>query len=186
MKDNRFHLFLAEVEMQCQFIMRAARDLDLAIADARVNGWDAAGERPRAVWYAIQQLLFSSGVLSELLWGARRPADDSGPLRQALHVSDDSVLTNKMVRNHFTHVDDWIGSSTEAQQGTTVRRRIGRPLAADEQRRVLMHFDPDTGIVGFGGHELSVGALVAEAQRILERWAEVDPRSASPREGHIP
>jgi hypothetical protein len=167
MQGNLLVLFEAEVLQQCRVIIRAGRELATARADDDV-------------WYALQAMLTAATIAQRLLWGGKVNSDvavERGPLRERLCTGDDSPLALATVRDAFEHIDQRMGGWVEAHQGITVARYVGArdSLETSARRRVFKHFDPATGMVGFGKDEVSTRALVAEAERIVDRWREIEP-----------
>lgn len=131
MESHVIGLFEREIARQCGFALRAADELQRALArferdvDAELRELAQAEDRYRAMydqmvrreredaeanfaaWYAIQGILVFAGNVSKLLWGAnanRRAA--RAELRRALEISDDSPLEDRRLRNHFEHFDE--------------------------------------------------------------------------------
>lgn len=144
-------------------------DIEAAKAEALERVREAA--RPTTdIWYAIQNLLIAAGNLSKLLWGAGNAEANRKPWRDSLGVTDDSVLRDRGLRNHFEHFDEKL----EAWYKVSERRNfVGRNIGPqnmiqglDEAER-FHHFDPSTGLVTFWAQSLSLPKIVAEIARIL-------------------
>jgi hypothetical protein len=100
-------LFLAELNLQCDFAERAATRLQLARA-----GWlkEAPGSvrmPPIEIFEACHQLLLASGVISKILFGVGVRAQKRGKLlRELMLLPELPLLAKRSVRNSYEHVDE--------------------------------------------------------------------------------
>ena len=82
-------MFQRQVNLQCQFLLLAGRDLDRGLVEGD----------PLLVFYSIQNLLTAAANISKALWGtqpnkaaAKRRMREREPLRASLDVTDTSPL----------------------------------------------------------------------------------------------
>jgi hypothetical protein len=108
-----------------------------------------------------------------LLWGSGGNKEaEREDLRASLGISDTSALRDPDLRNDFEHFDsrleDWL---TESQGDSFVGRNVG-PVTMfpglDPSKR-FHHFDPETGIVTFWQHSVSLPAILAEVRTLFPR-----------------
>jgi hypothetical protein len=135
MKNNRLLNFLDEIRMQCRFIVRAAPELDDAVAmqvrDPTLEEFldpqqlEAAlrptKDRSEAVWFAAQQLIVAHGIVSTLLWD--KADAPGGPLKRsslkpgvllAYRVAESVSLESLDPLSHFGHRNGTIGGRVDA------------------------------------------------------------------------
>jgi hypothetical protein len=125
------------------------------------------------MWFSLQAFLVASANISKLLWGSGGKQEAKRPdLRDRLGVSDASVLRDPDLRNDFEHIDSrldlWLA---DPNRGPYVGRNIGPPgmvMGPDPSRR-FHHFDPETGIVTFWEHSVSVPSILAEVSALLRQ-----------------
>lgn len=160
MDDQVLAVFASEVGMQCQFIIVAAHNLDAALVT----------HNRTETWMHLQTMLVASANLSKMFWGSSGKKEaERERLREAFQVKDDSPLRDPDLRNDFEHFDTrletWFG---ESEHHNYVGRNIGPPSAitgVDTAER-FQQFDPDTGVVAFWEHSVSLKDLIVEAARI--------------------
>lgn len=125
------------------------------------------------IWYSLQGLLDSTAIISKLLWGdAKDPAmSQRKPLRDALGVSDDSALKDRLLRNHSEHIDQKMLKQF-GQPGATLHfiiRTIGEGITIHgaPQAPRFHRYDPDTGRLSLWGFEVLVPTLEQAVHQIL-------------------
>lgn len=112
MEDDRIQLYLFELRVQAIMLARSDRLLTEA---GRETGPTQEGPLPDfgtvdATWFALHSILGAAANISKLLWGAdEADREDRKRLRDALEVSDDSVLRFRHVR---TSSSTWTSTST--------------------------------------------------------------------------
>jgi hypothetical protein len=172
-------IFQIELEMQCKFVLRGARQVNAAIRD-----------QPEAevAWFGLQSILISASNASKLLWGAGRTDAERAhlnkaraPLRVSAGVEDDSPLNDRRVRNSFEHFDErldrWFKKS---ESHIYVGRNIGPPdmvvIGDKPAEDHFGHYDPATTIVSFWDRSVEVGPIVLEVEKILRVLADLRGR----------
>jgi hypothetical protein len=139
------------------------------------SNWIPGKRAPARGWFALQSILSAAANLSKLLWGSRDDPDAEArraDLRVAAGVSDESVLRSPKVRNQFEHIDQKIEKwfNTSGGKGY-VSRNIGQygdiHIESDEDASRFGRWDPETGIVTFWTHSVSIPEIVTEVERIL-------------------
>jgi hypothetical protein len=150
--------FLYEIGVQCTFIVKADEQLQHA-------------QTPSERWYAIQSLVTAAANVSKLAWGYKgKRAGERIAIRQALGLTDGSPLHEVDLRNDFEHADERLEDFSRRAPGSgmleirTITTQHGiYPPAAER----FHNYNPDTRVVSFWKHSLSVSALAEEARRIL-------------------
>src|ERR1043166_7402120 len=92
-------VFQSQIDLQCRCALKAADDLDAALA---IN--DVA-----AAFCAIQPLLSAAANISKALWGERKTKNALAarqPRRDSLNIRDDSPLYPLKMRNSYDHFDE--------------------------------------------------------------------------------
>jgi hypothetical protein len=163
--DHLLNIFQGELETQCQFILLGAKQVNAALKSYE----------QRIVWFGLQGILVSAANASKLLWGSRKEPvlEARRPLRESVHVADDSPLSSRKLRNDFEHFDErlerWFA---ESESHGYLGRNIGPPDAILIEDKApadqFGHFDPSTGIVTFWERSRSLNEVVKEADRILQ------------------
>jgi hypothetical protein len=193
-EDDRIQLYLFELRVQAIMLARADRLLTEA---GRETGPTQKSPLPDfgmvdATWFALHSILGAAANISKLLWGGdEADREDRKRLRDALEVSDDSVLRFRHVRNKFEHVDeyidDWVAIARERKEAgegvNFVSRNVGsKPDQWGPSNEGMMfgHYDPDSKTVWFWEWEVSVADIVREGTAIgarawelaLGRWVQ--------------
>jgi hypothetical protein len=152
--------FLAEIETQCTFGLRAEQGLSVALAEEDTDG----------VWCALQMALLAAANISKLLWGSPRNPEEAKQLileRQALRgclrTTKASPLHRRTVRNAFEHFDEKVARSAGARYAS---RTIGPQNVIPHGYRRFGHFDPASGLVTFGRECINIKAVFAEFARL--------------------
>jgi hypothetical protein len=99
MNSMLLRVFQKQIELQCRAVLKAANDLDTALA---VN--DVIGS-----FCAIQSLLSAAANISKALWGDRKTKKALAarkPLRDSLHIDNNSPLYPLKMRNNYDHFDE--------------------------------------------------------------------------------
>jgi hypothetical protein len=165
MLDGRRIAYLAEIDLQCSLIARAA---------ARLDRESEAAERDELeIWTLVQTILTSSANLSLVLWGeSPREREQRHSLRRFLEVGESSPLAGRqreLASERFdARVEEW-----EATRDRSFVTFVGRVIsesanleAASQGREWFEHFDPLTGVVRFWGHRVELGPILKEVHRI--------------------
>ncbi|WP_229007426.1 hypothetical protein [Methylophilus sp. Leaf408] len=92
-------VFISEVVKQANIAKRASERLC-----AMNDSFDAL-----EVWCSIQSILVAAGNVSKILWPSRKISIPRGEaLRALLSIDDQSLLSDRKLRNHFEHYDERI------------------------------------------------------------------------------
>ncbi|WP_026574571.1 hypothetical protein [Bacillus sp. UNC438CL73TsuS30] len=160
--EQLLNLYLMEVRNQAQFLMIAAKDMDM---------WRQQGDMDR-FWYSAQSFLVAAANLSKLLWGSSDEATtERKPLRDRLKVKDRSPLKPKGMRNIFEHFDEniqkWFNESTHkifVDRNIAPAGRLGDFAIGDN----LRNYDPERHILSYRGRKYNFIPVYSEAKRIYE------------------
>lgn len=154
-------VFQLQVSLQCQFVQRAAHDLDAALTQHDIE----------AVFYAIQNLLQAAANISKALWGQKgKFAEQRKPVRDSMGVDDASPLKPVSMRNKFEHFDERLDLWWKESQH---HNYMDLNVASTDSIRGLDNidmfrtFDPATANVIFWGERFNIQELVDEVLRIL-------------------
>lgn len=125
-------------------------------------------------WHHINGLLIYAARISRILWGKNGYKKTRGEyLRGVLNISESSIFhyQNRDVRDDFDHIDERIDDFERGDLKGRVDRNIapvndwiGNMGVGDYAR----HYDPQTRIIYFGLHSLSIVELLQELKH-LER-----------------
>jgi len=97
MNEQAMSFFLDELYRQCDYGVRAHRQMDAVLPDLD------------DFWFWAQAFLIAAGNASKLLWGVDdKAAKRRRALRDRLEVTADSPLRDRALRNHFEHFDERI------------------------------------------------------------------------------
>lgn len=129
------------------------------------------GEREMlACWYPLQNLLVAAANISKMAWGSRGNKEhERTDLRNVLQLADTSPLRDPDLRNDFEHfdsrLDDWY---KRPGRGIVMYRNIGLALSHPDPGQGFHHYAPETGVVTFGAHAVSISVLVEEGRKLLK------------------
>jgi hypothetical protein len=174
--------FQTQLDLQFEFVLRAAVDLNAAL----VNG------DPRATFYAIQNLLNAAANASKVLWGSGgKLAAVRLPLRESIGVTDESPLHIPSMRNNFEHLDEridvwWAKTKTRGNIDLNIMPRGMIHRAVADPLDEFRNFDPITTDLTFWGQEFNLRALVEEVNRLSLKLKEVMLASRSQRPAPTP
>ena len=153
--------FQRQVELQCEFMMLAEKEIDEAISSKQTV---------RAC-YGMQNLLNAAANISKALWGSEGSlAAERKALRDSIGVSDASPLNDVNMRTNFERIDErldrWWGESTRHNH---IDRNIGPTdfLKGFDKIDIFRSFDPVTGEIVFWGESFNLKTLMAEVVQIL-------------------
>ena len=171
--------FQRQVELQCEFMVLAAKDIDDAISR----------EQTVRAFYAFQNCLNAAANISKALWGPKGShAAERKALRDSIGVSDASPFSDVNMRDNFAHMDErldrWWGESTRHNH---VDRNIGPQdfMKAFDDIDIFWAFDPSTGEIVLWGESFNLNALMAEVERVLPVvHAEADKPQSQPKHPH--
>ena len=169
--------FQRQVELQCEFMVLAEKEIDDSISNK---------ETVRAC-YGMQNLLNAAANVSKALWGSKGTlADERKALRDSIGVSDASPLRDVNMRNNFEHIDErldrWWGESTRHNH---IDRNIGPKdfMERFDDIDIFRTYDPSTGEIVFWGESFNLKSLMAEVVLILPAvHAEGDKLQSEPKQ----
>ena len=165
MDDHERSVYLAEIELQARYALRAAMDM----ARANATGIDDP-------FYHAHVFLMTSGMVSKLLgpWPTADNYDPSwrGPqLRNLLKVEASSVLSERDLRNAYEHfdrrLDDWRKRSARKNIFDRGGFYPGAIKGLDEIDQ-LRNIDTSTGDLIFQGHRYSVSKVVKALTDLID------------------
>lgn len=160
------YVLVLEVERQAKFGLMAVSDLNAALASQDTD----------RVWYSIQSLLIAAGNVSKLLWPAKAYAERGQTLRQALSISDESVLAPRTFRNHFEHFDERLETWSVADPPRNfVDSNIGPPgmISGLDPASFLRNLDTKDWAVTFRGDAYQLRPIAAALQGLHARAAQL-------------
>ena len=153
--------FQRQVELQCEFMILAEKEIEAAISSKQTV---------RAC-YGMQNLLNAAANISKALWGSKGSlAAEREALRASIGVSDASPLSDVNMRNNFEHLDErldkWWSESTRHNH---VDRNIGPKdfMERFDDIDIFRTYDPSTGEIVFWGESFNLKSLMAEVVLIL-------------------
>jgi len=101
MKPLQEMALIGEIVLQAKIAERAIEHLQ-----AIVNNIDSDQVE---IWSCIQSILIGTGNVSKILWPVRKEYKSRGAkLRKTLKVEEDSILSDRTIRNSFEHYDERI------------------------------------------------------------------------------
>jgi hypothetical protein len=154
-------IFQREVEKQCEFALNSV----MFINDALSNLENRHGTTEQ-LWYYVQNFLVASANVSKLLWGSKEKISESRKeLRESLKVSDDSILKNRIFRNHFEHIDERIeawASSTERRNFVDSNVGPANMIIGIDAGDYLRNFNTDSMAITFKGDTYEIKPIFDE------------------------
>jgi len=158
--------FKVQLQLQCQFALLAAKDLNQALP---------LGDCTK-IFFALQNVLTSTGNISKALWGSdRKKAQERKPLREALGITDDSPLKPRTMRNHYEHFDERLDEWNKKSQTHNSLDLGVLPRSAVrgfDQIDWFRNYDAGTKTLTFWGEDFDIQALIDEVNRLLPKIAE--------------
>ena len=83
MEQRLLELFRDQVRLQCEFILFAAKEVNIARDEGNVT----------RMFYALQNLLNAAANISKVIWGTEgKLAAERKPVRDSIGISDTSPL----------------------------------------------------------------------------------------------
>ena len=160
-------IFQQQVLLQCQFILFAARDINMALNQ----------DDDKRIFYAIQNLLNAAANVSKALWGqGGKFADERKTLRDSIGVSDTSPLREISIRNDFEHfderLDNWWKQSKNHNYLDLSIGSIRTAISGFSDIDMFRCLNPQTGAVSFWGTDFNLNTVIAEVRRILPKLEE--------------
>ena len=191
------------VAEQSGYALAAAREVDSCLARSRetetelrdAGAGTATQERAEQIeraqatmrqtdeslWFWLQALLTIAANVSKCLWPdercpIRRHFPDRGPrLRVSLGVPDDSPIGNRVLRNHFEHMDERLEEWWRDDERHNIARHVVGPLqgvvAGMDVHQLFEQFDPDQGLLAFHGDVFELRPLVEALRAVNARAA---------------
>lgn len=163
-------MLLGEAHLQAEFVLLGSNLLREAEEARSLDGslW---------MWFALQGILTAAANISKMLWsGAPEPTRaeqiaERKPIRDALGIQDDSCLREIKVRNSLEHYDDRLERWYHKSSGAYIARGIGDMTLLGEGMNAagFVRYEPESGIVTFGKHSVSIPGIIAECQNLKDR-----------------
>lgn len=193
MDEHLARIFHMQIWLQCKFAQRAYGELEQALTDlsasreGQQSEYGALADLPhdkmhaRAVelglapslpaWCAIQALLTATANISKALWGqSGRYSTERQLLRDALSVSDDSVLAQTSMRNNFDHFDerlaDWWATSQSHNYADLNFGNMATAIDGIPVGDIFRSYDVSNGDLVFWGNVYNLRTIMAEINRI--------------------
>lgn len=133
----------------------------------------------RRLWFGLHGFVTATGNVSKLLWGQgathnRRRAR----LRELLQVSNESILSDRDIRNDLEHFDDRLETWAKRTEHYNILDRFVGPVSAFGDlfgdlfgpNDCLRAYDPNAKTLTFAGNSLDIQA-VTDALATLEPLA---------------
>jgi hypothetical protein len=189
MTPFQLHIYVCEVEVQCEFSLAAAKSVneyfngsrDLAAAEPEMTAGADAEMVQAQLFRSVHSFLTHAAVVSRLLWPSipkRRREEDGAShdrrkaqavnrgkqLRLALGLQDEQPGGQRTLRDHLEHfderLDDW---ALTTNRHNFIDRCVGPPnlMFGPERRDIMRWFDPTDGSFHFRGERFDLTALVA-------------------------
>jgi hypothetical protein len=157
-------VFQSQVALQCQFLLAAANEVNVALKERNTE----------RTFYALQNLLNAGANISKALWGAGgKFADQRKPLRDSIGIDDSSPLREVTMRNNFEHFDErldrWWKESKHHNHMDLIIGPAATTIVGHEETDKFRHFDPTTCNMVFWGQEFNLQTIVTEVQKILPK-----------------
>lgn len=163
---TKMEVFIEEVGRQSEYVLMAAVQLDKALKE----------RDPKNAFFYIQVLLTASANVSKLLWGVDRNAkarQERQGLRDFFEVDENSLTTDRKMRNSFDHFDERLDEWYEADasdSGFIVDSNLGTSIGgtAINKDRFLRNYDLKTATVSFKNLTFNTRDMSHEAYRIFK------------------
>lgn len=151
---------ITEIVTQSKFAEKAA---------GRINNTEDSVE----VWGSIQSILVAAGNVSKILWPPRNKNKARGVhLRGLLGVANDSILSDRTVRNHFEHYDErienWFENSISVvYMDSQITPFEPTPFSLPQ----FFHrsYNSSSGKLSFRGESINLKEIIEELAKIREK-----------------
>ena len=158
--------FQKQVELQCQFLLTAANDINTGLSSNNVQ----------YTFYGIQNLLNSAANISKALYGSGgRKSVARKPLRDSIGVDDTSPFREVAMRNNFEHLDERIDrwwSDSQSHNICDLNIASRQNISGIDELGWFRNFDPSTTLVTFWSEDFHIQTIVDEVIRILPKVQE--------------
>jgi len=122
------------------------------------------------VWCSIQSILVAAANVSKILWPPNKKYAARGKkLRELLNISNDNILHNRDLRNHFEHYDerieDWFkGKSSAVYSDLEINpfKSIWGNIPTNKHRS----YNPLTKTLSFRNESFNLAAVLNELEDI--------------------
>ena len=148
--------FQKQIALQCEFVLKAANDINSALQLGDING----------IFGGIQSLLSAAANIAKALWSQE---EARGPLRASLGVRDDSPLRELRMRHNFEHFDERLDRWwRESRQRNYADLNVGSKdaIAGIAEIDRFRWFDPRTTDVMFWGESFNIQKIVDEVKHL--------------------
>jgi hypothetical protein len=166
MELELLRVFQRQVQLQCQFMLKAAHEANAGL-DQRDTG---------LIFYALQNLLNAAANVSKALWGqGGKFTAERKDLRDSIGVTDASPLRSVTMRNNFEHFDErldkwWRDSKAHHNFDLSIGPPSG--IAGVDHIDLFRRFDPATTDLWFWNQDFNTQEIINEVQRILPKLTE--------------
>ena len=158
--------FQRQIQAQCEYVLIAANEIDVALNQHRIEH----------TFYAIQNLLNAAANIAKALWGqGGRLANDRKVLRDSIGVLDASPLKVVTMRNNFEHFDERLDHwwATSARHNCVDFNIVPQnAIAGVDEIDMFRNLDPATGELTFWGQLFNIKELIDEVRRIYPKVLE--------------
>lgn len=160
MDDYIQHLYLGELQKQCEFIFFAVEQINTYLKN----------NDTKKFWFAIQSFLTSNANISKLLFPIKETNVRGQELRVLLEIEETSPLRPRDMRNHFEHFDERLDKFiNESRNRNYVDSNIGPKNQFQINAIFQRHFDTQTNILSFQNDEFYMQLIVNEIEKLYEK-----------------
>jgi hypothetical protein len=125
------------------------------------------------VWESIQSILVAAANVSKILWPVKNQNETRGKqLRELLDVSDDNLLSDRTIRNHFEHYDERIEEWIENSKSSVYMDSKIDPFDSTIcGMKPFFHrsYNPTSKMLSFRGESFDLAAILTELEKIREK-----------------
>jgi hypothetical protein len=184
-------MLIREIQRQCWFALRAydtiqdlvARLDELHSGSPPLEGSEY-GQAEQAIleefWYSVQGFLVAAANVSKLLWPIKKSSREfRADMRQALGISDNSLLNDRKFRDRFEHFDERLESwASSSERDMYVDQNIAEsidtlgPLLGE--LNLLRNFDLAAFAVTFYGEYYAIISIAEELEQVAERAGAIE------------
>lgn len=165
--DDR--IFYQEIVDQIKFALIAIEDLNNEIQQRKNGNADR-------FWYSIQSFLIAIGNISKILYPSptspKMNLDRGNRLRKALDLPEESILSDKRIRNCFEHYDEKLDKFLESNNGIYISKAItddGRiNINGKATLPCVRMYTLSTKIISFNGVNYNMQDVLTEIIKLKE------------------
>ena len=131
---------------------------------------------PIETWESIQSILAATANVSLILWPGKKNEERGKQLRTLLGVSDDHLLSDRTIRNHFAHYDERIEKWFESNKSAVyMDSRIDPFESTLLGLKPFSHreYNPTSKRLSFRGESYDLSAVLTELTKIRKKcWLD--------------